>query len=338
MESTRAISVIIPAYNAGGFIDQAIRSVLEQSFRDFEVIVVNDGSSDDTPKIVASHVDPRIRLVNQENAGQSAACNRGLSEARGRFIKFFDGDDVLSSTHLASQVRSLEGTTAHISSCRWASFADDTSRPTPRGSSTDRDYEDPLAWILDSMEYDEGMMPGWRWLIPRTVLERAGGWDERLSVNNDFEFSIRLLVHSAGVKFVGDALVFYRQGLPGSLSKTTSRPAMESAWLTTRLGCDQILERDDSPRARRLCADRMQDWLFRFYPGFPDLAAKAARDIQSLGGSSRPLEGGTVLRLLSRVLHWKQIRFLQHCAYSHGWDRVLRWKASRKNPALQSVH
>ena len=97
------VTVLMPAYNAGKYIGEAISSVLEQSFTDFELLIVNDGSTDDTEKIIRSFNDPRIVLISQENKGVSAALNLGLAHARAPYIARFDADDVCLQNRLKVQ-------------------------------------------------------------------------------------------------------------------------------------------------------------------------------------------------------------------------------------------
>lgn len=92
-KSTPEISVVIPLYNKEKYIQRTLDSVLAQTFRDLEVIVVNDGSTDAGPEIVRQYDDPRFKLINQENAGVSSARNRGIKEAKAELIAFLDADD-----------------------------------------------------------------------------------------------------------------------------------------------------------------------------------------------------------------------------------------------------
>jgi GT2 family glycosyltransferase len=105
-----AVSVIIPAYNAGAYIGRTLQSVKHQTFRDFEVIVVDDGSTDDTADVVRAWTegDERFRLIRQAQSGQAAARNRAIAEARGRYIAALDADDLWRSAFLAHTVAALE--------------------------------------------------------------------------------------------------------------------------------------------------------------------------------------------------------------------------------------
>ena len=297
--------------------------------------MVDDGSRDGTAAAVEACGDPRVRLIRQRNQGQSFAINRGVAVSTGDFIKILDADDWLNPDHCAAQVAALADRMDCVADCRWGYFITDARSPAIKQESVNRHYDDPLEWLVDSLTCDDGMMGGWRWLIPREIWGRTGGWDERLSLNNDFDFSVRLLLHSAGVRYAHPAVYSYRKGVAGALSGSSGVAAMTSAMLTTQSGCAHLLAREDSPRIRRLCADRWQRWLFRFYPSFPDLARRAQQEVKRLGGSSVKLEGGLLLKVLRPVLGWRAVRRIQEWAYHSPWRSVVRWKDQRRLSRVQ---
>lgn len=104
----------MPAYNAGKYIGDAIRSVLEQSFTDFELLIVNDGSTDDIAEVVRSFTDERIILLEQEHGGVSKALNTGLATAKGKYIARFDADDICFHDRLQKQFQFLEMNPAYV--------------------------------------------------------------------------------------------------------------------------------------------------------------------------------------------------------------------------------
>jgi glycosyltransferase involved in cell wall biosynthesis len=108
------VTVLMPAYNAEKYIGEAIRSVLAQTFRDFELLIVDDGSRDGTQDVVRSFDDPRIRLLCRKRAGISAALNAGLETARGQYIARFDADDICMPARLMRQVLFLDGHPAYV--------------------------------------------------------------------------------------------------------------------------------------------------------------------------------------------------------------------------------
>ena len=324
------VSVIIPAYNAQAFVAEAVHSALSQSLNDLEVVVVNDGSNDGTAEIVNQVEDCRVRLIQQPNLGQSAAINYGVSRSNGAYIKLLDADDWMNQAHLSAQLMAIGDQDGVLASCRWGYFVDDYQRPTIRDEFTNKDYDSGLEWIVDSLTRDEGMIGGWKWLIPRPLWDKAGGFDPRLSLNNDFHFSIKLLLASEGVRFASKAVYSYRKGVSGALSGSSGRAAMESAYLTTELGTSLLLDCEDSPRIRKICADRFQQWLFQFYPQYADLAGRTEQRVKELGGSNLELQGGVLLRTLKPVLGWKGVRRLQAFIYKHGWQGVLEMKKKKR--------
>jgi len=315
------ISVITPCYNSGTFINETIQSVLSQTYQKFEFILIDDGSTDNTASIIKSIKDPRIRYYYQENQGQSAASNNGLKIAKGDYIKFLDSDDLINDTHLENQLKVIDGRNDIIVSCAWARFYDDT--PNSAKFKPESVWEDlpSLEWIKRALSQKNDMMAAWLWLIPRNILLEVGGWDQRLSLNNDFEFTMRLLSHVKDVKFAKEANLFYRSG-KFSLSQRFTHKDVEEAILSTDLGCSYFLNLENSAITRRLCADRFQEWLYRIYPIYPDLLQIIKSRILYYGGSGRSIQGGLMFQVLSKIIGWKKAKKTKQLLQNFGYKKL----------------
>ncbi len=116
MESLPCISIVIPAYNAGKYIEKCIQSIINQTYRNFEIIIVNDGSTDNTKAICKKYVklDNRIKLISTENRGAGSARNTGIAEAKGRYISFVDSDDYVCSDYYERMYKMIEEGNADI--------------------------------------------------------------------------------------------------------------------------------------------------------------------------------------------------------------------------------
>ncbi len=203
-----AVSVIMPAYNVAPYVGAAIGSVLDQTFTDFELLVVDDGSTDATHEIVAARAarDPRLRLLRQANGGISSARNRGLHLATGSVIAILDSDDLWSPGYLAAQMRILE---RHpeidvVTGNAWYLGGRLTGRPA-RPVPDSRPAPD-LAQILAD-ETAVFIMSVFRYRVYETI----GGFDESVRTNEDYDFWIRAA--AAGFRFLrnDEPLGQYRQ-------------------------------------------------------------------------------------------------------------------------------
>lgn len=114
------VSVVVPLYNKSAWIARCLDSIARQSYRDFEVVVVDDGSTDDSPAKVEKRGDANLRLIRQANAGPGAARNRGVAEARGDLIAMLDADDAWDPEYLAESVRILDNYGERVACLTWA--------------------------------------------------------------------------------------------------------------------------------------------------------------------------------------------------------------------------
>lgn len=308
------VSVCMPVYNAGKYVAEALDSVLGQSYRNIEVIAVNDGSRDNSADVLEVYRKRGVKVIHQENRGQCAAANRAYAEARGEYIKFFDADDILSPRFIEAQVKRLAGRTDAIASAKWGRFYNDdlaTFRLNPEPVWKDMRSED---WLVEAWMDARAMMQCALWLIPRQVLEKVGGWDEKLSLINDFEFFARVLCGVEDVLFCESAVLYYRSGMEGSLSAQKSRKARESECESVLSGTKHLLARRSDLSARIACANACLHLVHDLYPEHGDLRRRLENRIASCGpvATIEPT-GGRYFNLLRPLVGWKLARRLQRC-------------------------
>ena len=184
------ISVIIPAYNAENTIKETINSVLNQTFTDFELIVINDGSQDSTLEIVSSISDHRVRVFSYPNAGVSAARNRGISEARGKYISFIDADDLWTPDKLEAQLTALQANPQAAVAYSWTDWIDESGRFLRSGGHIKLNGNVYSQLLLRDF-VESGSNP----LICKQALIKVGGFNESLKPAADWDMWLRLAAH-----------------------------------------------------------------------------------------------------------------------------------------------
>jgi glycosyltransferase involved in cell wall biosynthesis len=193
------VSVIIPAYNRAHFLGEAIQSVLDQTFPDFELIVVDDGSTDNTKEVVESFKDPRIRYIYQENRGQSAAQNTGIKASGSEYIAILGSDDMWLPQNLELKVKVLDARPDVALVCSDTYFFDDRTGailgrfwhdkrftyPVNPGKAT----QQPLREMLSHGCFIAPQMA----VVRRQVFTEVGYFDESLRRGDDWDMFVRIV-------------------------------------------------------------------------------------------------------------------------------------------------
>lgn len=309
-----SVSILIPCYNASQYVGAAVSSALEQTWRDLEVVVVDDGSSDRSLDILSAMKDPRLLIISQDNQGQCAAANRAFSAATGHLIKFFDADDILSPDHIELQVARLGNRRDAVVMGEWARFYGDDPTEAHFGHLPMYRDASPVEWLASEWVSARPMMQCGLWLIPRDLLSISGLWHEPLTLINDFEFFTRVLLSSREVMYSPGARLHYRSGLRGSLSARKTRSAVESAFLSITLGTQYLIAAEDTPRTRRACANMLQDFDYACFPDHADLRAKARARVAELGGADIEPDGPPGFHRLRKLTGWRMARRIQRAA------------------------
>jgi len=224
---TPFFSVVIPVYNRAAALGEALSSVLAQSEQDFEIIVVDDGSTDDPKATVDAIADPRIRFIAQDNRGGGAARNAGIRAARGRFVAFLDSDDVFLPGHLVAMRALLEGTTRTAGYARVVVDRGD-GRTMLKPPFALRAGEDMATYLL----CDRGFVPTITTVVPAD-LAKAVLYAEDLREAEDTDFAIRLALRGCAFVMADAPGAIWRDRYdPGRQSAGRSSARME-AWLET---------------------------------------------------------------------------------------------------------
>ncbi len=209
------VSVVIPAYNAMTYLPQTIANVLEQTYTDFEVLIVNDGSTDNVVEWVAQISDSRVWLISQENQGLAKTRNTGIRKSQGEYLAFLDADDLWESTKLAKQVEILDNHPEVGLVYSWVTYLNQHGKSTGR---TVCYQAEGNVWseLVTKNLIECGSVP----MVRRACLEAVGLFDEQLSclnVGEDWDMWLRIAARYP-FKVIKEPLVFYRQ-LTGSASK-----------------------------------------------------------------------------------------------------------------------
>ena len=217
-----SVTVVVPAFNVGAYIGELLRSLSAQTLAAFEAVVVDDGSTDHTCAVIEAHADARVRLIRQANRGVSAARNAGLAAARGTYVIFLDGDDLLHPQALERLSNALERHPDAVASYGTFIKIREDGEQQPDQKPLQRQHY-PAGDILAQVIEQNIFANGGHVLLRRDVALAIGGFDPGLSLSEDWEFLCRAAARGDFV-FIGQAPeVLYLRLRSGSLSRSAAR-------------------------------------------------------------------------------------------------------------------
>lgn len=214
------ISIIIPTYNRANVLDQTLDSVLRQTYTNWECIVVDDGSTDATDKMVSEYCrqDSRFQYHKRPKEslkGGNVCRDLGFELSKGSFIKWLDSDDVLSDDLLLSQINAVSTSLESkyiLATSKWNYFTETTKDVTPKIKQINKNYDSGFDLICDFGTYNT-FLPPHVYLVRRELIIKSGLWNESLSINQDGEFFTRVLLNASKVIHAEEGMAFYRYGL-----------------------------------------------------------------------------------------------------------------------------
>ncbi|WP_281228100.1 glycosyltransferase family 2 protein [Flavobacterium aquiphilum] len=239
----KLISIIIPVYNRALLIGETLNSVLEQSYSNWECLIIDDGSKDNTNEVVKTYVekDKRFHYYKRPdtyNIGGNGARNYGLEVSKGLFVQFLDSDDLLAKNKLESQMTVLlkQQSDYYLISCKWEYFKDKNTVIQFNKKEDYKIFESPKNYF-DLIGKIGGFFPPHCFLIPKKLIEKSGFWNEDLLKSQDAEFFFRVISNSRKILFDENTYVLYRQSLHQNVSMLNSLNKAKSL-----INCWKIIE------------------------------------------------------------------------------------------------
>lgn len=307
------VSLCIPCYNASSYIGETLNCLLNQSYQNLEIIVIDDHSTDQSLKIIKEfeNKDQRIYFESAHSKGAAAARNQAYRQSKGALIIFFDADDWIPNNFIETQVKSLKSEHEVVVS-EWGRFYQNnrsTIKVVHSQIKTDLSFEQ---WVLHYWTNISHMTCPGRVAIPRNLIERSGLWDEDLSLNDDFIFYTRIFSNCSLIRYNNDSLFYYRSGISGLSSKkgTSAYHSMYYSLIRSIESAQSKLK--TSEQLNRCYANLLQNFIYEVYPNEAKLIKKCEQFIKTFGGSNLKFPAGGKTKLINSILGWKCVKRIKN--------------------------
>jgi len=235
------VSIIIPTYNRANLIGETLESVLAQTYTNWECIIVDDGSTDNTDEVVVEYVkkDSRFQYYHRSKdikKGASSCRNIGFELSLGEYIQYLDADDLIHSCKLEFQLKKMIENYVDISFSKWVNFSYNKNTHSPfRFENIDFTKPKTGKDLMISFGMNNWFVPQMSWLIKRSIIHKAGLWNADLTNNDDGEFFSRVLYYSEKLICLDEVYAYYRVLPNSSLSKLDSEEKINSAFKSYQL-------------------------------------------------------------------------------------------------------
>ncbi len=279
------VSILIPLYNSEEYIAETIDSCLNQTHKNIEIIIIDDGSTDSGLSTARQYENEysNIKVEAQKNSGAPVARNRAFELSTGEYIQYIDADDLLHPDKISLQMEVLKTADERtLVFGKWGTFQENIKNVIWRELLINKNYDDPKQFLLDLWGNGVAVIPH-LWLIPRKLIEESGGWDESLVKNQDGEFFSRVVFIASKVLFVVDSIGYYRRDNVNSISRQVSKKALQSNLKTFETYMELMKDDIDKSEVRRSLALVYSRFLYKIPPSHKDLILETKNKINSLG-------------------------------------------------------
>ncbi|RLD59735.1 MAG: glycosyltransferase family 2 protein [Bacteroidetes bacterium] len=294
------VSILIPLYNSEKYISETINSCLKQIYKNIEIIIVDDGSQDNSYEIARKFENKNVIVVKQQNKGASAARNKAFEISTGNYIQYLDADDLLSEDKIEDQIEIFkENGESIVTACSWGDFYGDIEKTKFNKTELWQNLK-PVEWLEIAWKNRYMMQPAC-FLTPRKIIEKSGGWDESLTLNDDGEFFCRVILQSSKVVFT-EGKVFYRRNVENNLSSRSSYKDAKSQLDSCISYQNNIFKVERTERIKSALANNYINFIYIFYR-YPDLVKIAKSKLSDLGYRKIPVVlGGEKFKKTAKIL------------------------------------
>ncbi|RZK58193.1 MAG: glycosyltransferase family 2 protein [Pedobacter sp.] len=314
------VSVIIPLYNSEKHITETLQSIYAQTYDNIEVIIVDDGSTDNSYNIANNVRQPNTIVLKQANKGASAARNLGIKHANGQFIQFIDADDLISEDKIELQINLLKDKLNALAVCSTIHFADGNNPILEVASSYEEDFlfndNNPMHFLINLMGgYSAGgsMIPIHSWLVPKSIIELAGNWNEKLSMDDDGEYFCRVVLNSHQIIKTGGFSFYRRSQKNSSLSSQTNLKSYESMLKSYKLRKQHLFSKTDINEAKVAVYKLFMNLAVGSYIEYPAISKLALAEVPKINVPNYiPSVGGTFSTYLAKIFGWKIVKRIQN--------------------------
>lgn len=308
------VSILIPLYNAEKFIIDTLNCCINQIYRNIEVIVVDDGSTDNsyTLALEYSNNHPQVKVFKQQHLGACRARNFALKQSKGDYVMYLDADDLMTENKIFNQITLMKrlNNPYAVVICAYEEFKDELPLFWNKRFYY-HDYSIAIDLLIDI--WSKGaMVPVTCYLVTRKMHMTVGDWDERLSMNDDGDYFSRVLMHATSVNFASECCFFYRRG-HSSLSTTAkySEYKLRSLLLSYQKQ-KKILNIENSPRVKKALARNFSLVLNSAKYG-SILYKEALFEINNLGQKPQIINPSTLVRIFSKLFGVEFYLFFKSC-------------------------
>ena len=314
------VSIIIPVYNSANFLKSTVESALAQTYLNKEIIIVDDGSTDNSFETAKQYENGNVKVIKQVNAGAAMARNTGLAIAKGDYIQFLDAGDLLSADKIEKQVAALNGSQIKLAVCNYIQFSGNdkplTDLKITNQSSFIYSTDNPLEFLINLWGGKGAMnfIQTNSWLVPKKLIEKAGGWRNYRCPDDDGEFFARMILAGDGIIYVpGVFNYYYMSPQANQLSSNKNIKYLQNTLLTIDLKHKYLLQKGRHPLISKAVAAQYLRFAVYNYPAQKKLSAIALRRYKALDERvTIPVLGGRLIELVKKIVGWKAARFMRY--------------------------